>query len=58
MHVRGRFLIAALVACAYASVLHAQTDQALYVVRYVEAVPASQAQVATMLKQLAEGSRA
>jgi quinol monooxygenase YgiN len=57
MSLRRRFLIPALVACAYAGALHAQADQALYVVRYVEAVPASQGQVATMLKQLAEGSR-
>ena len=38
-------------------VLNAQDDSTLYVVSYVEAVPASQGQAATMLKQLADASR-
>jgi quinol monooxygenase YgiN len=36
----------------------AQENSAVYVVRYIEAVPASDGQVATLLKQLAESSRA
>jgi len=37
--------------------IDAQADSSLYVVRYIEAVPASQGQVSTLLKQLADGSR-
>jgi len=37
--------------------IDAQGDSSLYVVRYIEAVPASQGQVSNLLKQLADGSR-
>jgi autoinducer 2-degrading protein len=50
-------VILVLIACAWPLVLNAQDDATLYVVSYVEAVPASQGQVATMLKQLADASR-
>jgi quinol monooxygenase YgiN len=52
-----RLAIAALVACGAPQALDAQDDPTLYVVRYVEAAPASQGQVAAMLRQLAEASR-
>ena len=38
--------------------LSAQGDATLYIVTYLEVAPASQSQVATMLKQLADASRA
>ena len=38
--------------------LDAQADPTLYLVRYIEARPASRAQVGTLLKQLADASRA
>lgn len=44
-------------ACALPPALHAQGDSTLYVVSYVEAAPASQGQVATLLKQLADATR-
>jgi len=59
--VRRRLLpsivILALLACAWPLVSNAQDGSTLYVVSYIEAMPASQGQVATMLKQLAEASR-
>jgi len=50
-------VILALIACGWPLVSNAQDDSTLYVVSYVEAVPASQGQVTTMLKQLADESR-
>jgi quinol monooxygenase YgiN len=50
-------VILALIACAWPLVLNAQDDSTLYVVSYIEAAPASQGQVVTMLKQLADASR-
>ena len=58
MRILLRFLIAALAASVYPLVSSAQSDSALYLVRYVEARPAAQGQVATLLKELADGSRA
>lgn len=49
--------IAAVIACALAAALHAQADSAVYVVSYLEAVPANQGRVATMLEQLSAASR-
>jgi len=57
MRLLARFLIPAVVVCACPTALYAQADPSLHVVRYIEAIPASQGQVATLLKQLAEGSR-
>ena len=51
-----RLVMLALIACASTGA-NAQDDSTLYVVSYIEVVPASQGQVATMLKQLAEASR-
>ena len=51
-----RLLIVTIVASASPPALDAQ-ESAVYVVSYVEAVPASQRQVATMLKELADASR-
>ena len=47
----------ALIALAATAVANAQDDPTLYVVSYVEAVPASRGQVAAMLRQLADASR-
>jgi quinol monooxygenase YgiN len=52
-----RLALVTLIAAAMPQALDAQADSTLYVVTYVEAAPASQAQVATMLKQLADASR-
>jgi quinol monooxygenase YgiN len=52
-----RLIAAALIALATIAIADAQDDQTLYVVSYVEAVPESQRQVATMLRQLADASR-
>jgi len=51
-----RLVVLALIACA-SPALNAQDGSMLYVVSYIEALPASQGQVATMLKQLADASR-
>ena len=51
-----RLVVLALVACASPD-LNAQDASTLYVVSYIEAVPASQGQVAAMLRQLADASR-
>ena len=51
-----RLVMLALIACA-SPALNAQDGSTLYVVSYIEAVPASQIQVAAMLKQLADASR-
>jgi quinol monooxygenase YgiN len=51
-----RFVVI-VIACALPTALNAQDDSTLYVVSYLEAAPASQGQVATMLKQLADASR-
>ena len=53
-----RSIAAALIALATIAIADAQNDQTLYIVSYVEAVPASQRQVAAMLRQLADASRA
>jgi len=50
-------IAAALVALATLAIADAQDDHALYVVSYVDAVPASQRQVAAMLRTLAAASR-
>ena len=50
--------MAAAAVCACSTSLGAQADQTLYVVRYIEATAASQGQVATLLKQFVESSRA
>jgi len=50
-------VILALIVSGWPTALNAQDDSALYVVSYIEAAPASQGQVATMLKQLADASR-
>jgi autoinducer 2-degrading protein len=52
-----RLIAAAIVALATIGVVDAQDAQTLYVVTYLEAVPASQGQVATLLKQVADASR-
>ncbi len=52
-----RLALVILIAAATPQALNAQGDPTLYVVTYVEASPASQAQVATMLRQLADASR-
>jgi quinol monooxygenase YgiN len=53
-----RLIVVTVIACAMPSpALNAQADSSLYVVSYVEAAPASQGQVATMLRQLADASR-
>ena len=53
-----RLLLTALLASAMSLTLNAQGgDSTLYVTTYVEALPASQGQVATMLRQLADASR-
>jgi len=44
-------------ACAPVTVPHAQGDSTVYVVSYLEAVPASQRQVASMLAELDRASR-
>ena len=46
-----------LIALAAAPVVRAQNDPTLHIVTYIEAAPASQQQVATMLRQLADASR-
>ena len=51
-----RLVMLAFIACA-SPALNAQNDSTLYVVSYIEAVPSSQGQVATLLKQLADASR-
>ena len=57
MRVWTRLLLLTFIACALPADLGAQGDSILYVVSYIEAAPASQGQVATMLKQLADASR-
>jgi quinol monooxygenase YgiN len=53
-----RLLLTALIASAMSLTLKAQGgDSTLYVTTYVEALPATQGQVATMLRQLADASR-
>lgn len=52
-----RLIAAALVALATIGIVEAQDAQTIYVVTYVEAAPASQGQVATLLKQVADASR-
>ena len=52
-----RLVLTALIASAIPQALNAQGDSTLYVTTYVEALPASQAQVASMLRQLAGASR-
>jgi quinol monooxygenase YgiN len=52
-----RLLVVAAIAWALAAQLRAQDASAVYIVSYLEAVPASQGQVGTLLKQLAEMSR-
>jgi quinol monooxygenase YgiN len=49
--------VAAGLACASVAAPHAQGDSAIYVVSYLEAIPASQRQVATLLEELARESR-
>jgi quinol monooxygenase YgiN len=49
--------VAAVLACPSSTALHAQGDSTIYVVSYVEAVPASQRQVASLLEELARASR-
>jgi quinol monooxygenase YgiN len=53
-----RLLIPTLLACACTMAVHAQENANLYIVRYLEALPASQAAVARLIKQFAESSRA
>ena len=53
-----RLLIPTLLACACTMAVDAQENANLYIVRYLEALPASQAQVARLVKQFAESSRA
>ena len=65
MRIFQRLLLTALIASAMPHALiaqdkapgNAQSPSTMYVVSYVEAAPASQAQVATMLRQLADASR-
>ena len=52
-----RMMAAAVITLALIAIADAQGDQTLYVVSYVEALPASQRQVAAMLRQLADASR-
>jgi autoinducer 2-degrading protein len=52
-----RPIAAALIALATAAIADAQNDPTVYVVSYVEAVPASQRQIAAMLRQYADASR-
>lgn len=52
-----QLVIVTVIACASPSALNAQGDSTLYIVSYVEAAPASQGQVAMMLRQLADASR-
>lgn len=49
--------VAAVLACAPVTALDAQGDSTIYVVSYLEAVPASRRQVAGMLEELARASR-
>ena len=57
MRVLLPLMVLTLTVCGWVPALNAQDDSTLYVVSYVEAVPASQGQVATLLKQLADASR-
>jgi quinol monooxygenase YgiN len=57
MRVWTRLLILTLGASVLPTTIGAQSDPTLYVVSYLEALPASQGQVATMLRQLADASR-
>src|SRR2546428_13571534 len=58
MHPSLRRLIAAsLVALATTAIGDAQGDPTLYIVSYLEAVPASERQVASSLRELADASR-
>lgn len=65
MRIFQRLLLTALIVSAMPYALsaqdkapgNAQSPSTMYVVSYVEAAPASQAQVATMLRQLADASR-
>jgi autoinducer 2-degrading protein len=52
-----RLVLPTLTACAWLPALNAQDASTLYIVSYVEAVPASQGQVAAMLQQRAAASR-
>src|SRR5262245_53941520 len=56
MRVWPRLLFVTLLACAWAP-LHAQSDSAIYLVSYIDATPATQAQVAAVLKDVAAESR-
>ena len=58
MRVLLRFLIVTLAVGACPTALDAQGDQTLFLVRYIEAKPAAEGQVAMLLKQLADASRA
>jgi quinol monooxygenase YgiN len=53
-----RLVLLALAMGGYPATLDAQGDATLYLVRYIEARPASQMQVGALLKQLADASRA
>ncbi|MBI2188523.1 MAG: antibiotic biosynthesis monooxygenase [Acidobacteria bacterium] len=49
--------VVSVLACTSSTALHAQGESAIYVVSYLEAVPASQRQVASLLEELARASR-